>query len=74
VAAVVELADQDELSVGRGVEVGRQRGELFFGGLGIEGVFLASGGVFVLVQRVGFDVEHSGTIARWCDIDLRVAR
>ncbi len=74
VAAVVELADQDELSVGRGVEMRGEGGELFFGGCGVERLFLAIGGVVVLVLRVVFDVEHAGTIACGCDIGLRVSR
>ena len=45
-------------------------GELFFGDCGIEGVFLAIGGVVVFVQCAVFDVEHDGKIARGCDSDL----
>jgi hypothetical protein len=66
VAAVVELADQDELSVGRGVEVRRERGELFFGSLGIEGgLVFALGGRVRLGERVVVDVEHGLDDRTW---------
>jgi hypothetical protein len=74
VAAVVELADQDELSVGRGVEVRGEGGELFFGGCGGErGLVFAIGGRVVLGECGGVDVEHRTTIARGCDTGGAVA-
>ncbi|MCA9617322.1 MAG: hypothetical protein KC586_31385, partial [Myxococcales bacterium] len=61
-------------AVGRGVEVGGESGELFFGGHCVkghgveghclEGLFLLAIGVVIeLVFRVVFDVEHSSTFA-----------
>lgn len=71
-AAVVELADQDELSIRGGVEVGGERGELFFGGRGVEvRLFFSIGARVVLVQCAVVDVEHVQTIARGCDIDSK---
>ena len=71
VAALVELADQNELSVGRGVEVGGEGGELFFGGVGIEcGLVLAIRERVGLGEGGGVDVEHDAKIARGCDVEL----
>jgi hypothetical protein len=64
---VVSRFDSAEWFVASRFDSGQRR-ELVFGGLGIEGLFLASGRVFVLVQRVVFDVEHARTIACGCDV------